>query len=349
MKAPVVDRSLVVGSLNRAIPFLTIVFVGCSGLLAGRKLLKPDIRSRPPQDCAECHNEITRQWSRSKHAIAWTNPDFMETSNELTDLECLPCHAPTPLLQQAPEQPAELRDHNRHFGVDCKVCHFVNCSYAGPYDTWGPHPTTQKTRRVGSAQFCGTCHLMELQEYNDLYVEAVESAAGGGGKRLKACAECHMPARRSRLTQGHILSLAHPKRIVRDHSFPAWTNRPIRGAVEVLELGTHREADGPFTVDFTLVNRGAGHRIPTGKFGNREVLLVVELLDRQGNVLGSDERSLDSNRAEGLAPEELTPFSMTVEVPETAEPAKVRLVVDRVNLDRSVRHTFAERQQAIAP
>jgi len=197
---------------------------------------------------------------------------------------------------------------------------------------------------------------MEFQEYNDLYAETVESESGQSeatttksGKTLKACAECHMPARRARLTQGHILSLAHPKRIVRDHSFPAWTIQTLCGAVEVLELDAHREAGGQFAVDFTLVNRGAGHRIPTGKFGNREVLLLVELLDRQGNVLGNSERSLISNRAEGLAPEELTPFSMTVEVPETAEPAEVRLVVERVNRDRSIRHTFAERQQPVAP
>ncbi|HYW81026.1 MAG TPA: multiheme c-type cytochrome, partial [Thermoguttaceae bacterium] len=305
------DRSLAAGSLRRAVASLIIVLMGSTCLLAGCQLIEPDIRPRPPQNCAECHSEIYRQWSRSKHAIAWTNPDFIETSTERTEAQCLPCHAPTPLLQQAPEMPTELRDHNRHFGVDCKVCHFVNCKYAGPYDTWGPHPTTQETKRVGSAQFCGTCHLMELQEYKDLYVEAVESATTGG-KPLKACAECHMAARRSRLTQGHILSLAHPKRIVRDHSFPAWTNHLICGAVEVTKLDAHREPDGPFTVDFTLVNRGAGHRIPTGKFGNREVLLVVELLDEQGSVLGSDERSLLSNRTEGLAPEELTPFSMTV-------------------------------------
>jgi len=314
------------------------------GLSAGCRMLEPDVRPRPPQGCAECHADITRQWSCSKHAIAWSNPDFAATTNDFTDETCLPCHAPTPLLQQAPEQPAKLRDHDRQFGVDCMVCHFDGCEYAGPYDSWGPHPMTQETARLKSVEFCGTCHLMEQQEYKSLYLSAVE-----GVKKPKTCAECHMPAHCSRLTQGHVLSLIHPKRVVRDHSFPIWTEQLLHNAIELVELEAHRETDEQFKVHFTLVNRGAGHRIPTAKFGDREVLLRVELLDSRGQVVGKGDRSLLSTRSQGLPPEKPKSISLFVPVDKTTEPASVRLIVERVNLDRSFRRTLLTAQRPATP
>lgn len=276
--------------------------------------------------------------------MAWTNPAFAAESSGLTETQCLPCHAPTPLLEQPPKQPLVLRERERGFGVDCVVCHLDGCQYVGPYDSWGPHPMRQETARLKSAEFCGECHLMEHQEYTALYLPAMEA----GHTTPKTCAECHMPACRSRLTQGHVLSLIHPRRTVRDHSFQLWTDRLIQGAVELIDLEVHRKSPEEFKASFTLVNRSAGHRIPTGKFGERELRLQVELLDEGGRVLGSGSRSCFSARTQGLAPEKPTTFSVVVAIPGGQQPAAVRLVVERVNRDRSFRRTFLTAQRPVA-
>ena len=290
---------------------------------------------RSPNGCAECHQETVRQWAASKHAVSWTNPDFITQSGNLSEERCLPCHAPTPLLEQPPLERPQLREQQRGCGVDCNTCHAVGSAYAGPYDTWGPHPTIVERQRLRQLPFCGTCHAMELHEYKAFYVDSLDES-----EEPKLCAECHMPARVARLTQGHPMSLSHPKRIVRDHSFPAYTAEVIQGAVEVSEPTLDRRKDNRVDVHFTLTNRGAGHRIPTGGYGHRELRILVELLDSEGRLMGSKARSLFAKRTNGLIPGKPTSFSFSLDLPHGAVPARLRLLVERVNEDRSFRVTL---------
>jgi nitrate/TMAO reductase-like tetraheme cytochrome c subunit len=317
-----------------------LALFGVSGavLMAGCRLVQTGVKDTTPRGCAECHVDIARQWETSAHAIAWTNPEFGSETRMQTTKECLPCHAPEPVLEKSVNAPVALREERREDGVDCVTCHRLGDAYAGPYKGWGPHEMTQ-TAWMTCSHFCGTCHSYEIREYETLYLPVARSRG-----EVKQCAECHMPARRARLTQGHILSLAHPKRVVRDHSFPAWTEEVIRGAIEVTDAPTFAREDREYTVKFTLTNRGAGHRIPPGGHGHEEVRIVIELIDQAGNVVGAKEHSLFGSRAMGLAPERPTPFSFRVEITEGSNPVRTRLLIESVKRDRSVRRPLLDRQ-----
>ncbi len=315
---------------------------GCAMLLsAGCRLTEDHMADTTPRGCAECHADIARQWATSAHAQAWTDPAFVDETLGRTLHDCLPCHAPEPLLEQPPGAAPALRTTYRDCGVDCNTCHRVGCAYAGRYRTFGAHPVRQDLTRLPCPTFCGTCHETEQAEYDSRYVPSPTSP-----QEAKTCAECHMPTARSRLTQGHLLSYIHPKRPVHDHAFPTWTEEALRGAVELSGMAVEQAGDAQVGVRFTLTNRGAGHRIPTGKFGHRELRILVEVTDPAGRPLGADEKSLLAAESEGLLPGRPTPFAFRVTVADAAAPLRVHVLVERVNEDQSFRRTLAEARWA---
>jgi len=303
---------------------------------------KNRVKGTSPAACAECHRDIVQQWKRSAHAEAWTDPEYVEATDQRALGSCLPCHAPKPLLEQAESEPAELRERRRTTGVDCHACHAVGCAYAGRYDTFGPHGMKHDTTRLPCSKFCGRCHEYEHEEYTKLYKPSVAK-----DKRPSKCTGCHMPAYYSRLTQGHLLSLIHPKRLVHDHSFPVWTDRVLRGAVEVSEVSVVRHDEKHVDVSFTLTNQGAGHRIPTGKYGHRELKITAELLDADGHVLAGGGTSLFGSRQNGLEPGKPRAVLLRREVPAAPPPAQLRILVERVNEDRSFCKTLATESKRV--
>lgn len=312
---------------------LGLATIGCR-LLPGRA------KEPSPQTCAECHQDIAGQWAASGHAIAWTRPEFAKETEGLTTASCLPCHAPAPVYDQAPAEKTRLRAERLDDGVDCAVCHATAGAYVGPYDSWGPHPMKGDRARLPCSAFCGHCHAPERDEFNVLYLPSLKP-----GQTPKQCVDCHMPARWSRLTQGHALSLAHPERIVRDHSFPIWTDEVLRDAVAIRAVGYQRHEGGQVAVDFSLVNQGAAHNIPTGKYGHRELLITVELFDAEGRTLAQEEQKILPGRLNALSPNAPTAFYFIVSPPVRAEPARMRVLVERVNKDRSFRRTLLDHQQ----
>ena len=296
---------------------------------------------RSPQACAECHSDIVKQWQCSAHARAWTNPKLRSVVESNDDSPCLKCHASVPLLEQAADEPAKLRDNCRVLGVDCNTCHALGCDYAGPYDSWGPHGMKQENCRLRSSAFCGTCHEVEFEEYNELYVPSAQSGTPSG------CSDCHMPAYRDRLTQKSLLSLMHPKRIVRDHSFPVWTERVLRDAIRLDRLTAKSEARGEFKVSFQLRNVGAGHRIPTGGFGHRELHVQVELIDSDGLVIAKADQKILPDDEQSLAPGKAIPFVLCLDAAAGRASARIRVLVERVDQDRSLRAVLLDHKENI--
>ncbi len=315
-------------------PCLLLLFGLGAGLPACR-LAEREMQDRTPQGCANCHTNIAQQWERSAHAMAWSDPEFIRETEERSITDCLPCHASRPLLEQPPGDPAQLRDHQRHFGIECRTCHQLGEAYVGPYDSHiGPHPVVQDTIRLPCSDFCGICHEMEAEEHAELYRS--EASAN------LTCAQCHMPTYRERLTQGHLLSYIHPKRVVHNHAFPVWSPVVSAGAVEIGQPKTAAAEGRPFEVSFTLTNRGAGHRIPTGDFGFRETA------DRR-RIAGlgrPDRRPSREGRHAGtgasLAPGMATSFTLPVALTANESPRTLRVLVERVNRDRSFQYTLAE-------
>jgi hypothetical protein len=178
---------------------------------------------------------------------------------------------------------------------------------------------------------------MEYEEYETLYLEEV------GAECAPECADCHMPTYVDRLTQGHLLSYIHPKRPVHDHSFPLWTEAITAGSVEVAELDVRRLPDGQLIVDVVLVNRGAGHRIPTGEFGHNEVRLLVQVLSGSEEIVGESEVSIFAGDDEALAPGRRVPFTLPVTLDADSAPMRIELNVEAVDEDRTFRHSLVQR------
>jgi hypothetical protein len=243
---------------------------------------------------------------------------------------CLACHAPAPLLDQPPSQPPQLRDSDRECGVDCAACHAAGCSYAGRYKSWGPHPVKQDLTRLPCSSFCGACHEKEYVEYRELYLPSLAPS-----QAVLQCADCHMRIKKSRLTQGHILSLAHPKRAVHDHTFSSVGSDLLHNAVQVGKVAVE-EVGGQAVVRFALVNRGAAHSIPTGRFADRSVRISLELLGSDGVVLKRTEHSLLTGPLSSLEPGKECPASITVQLGE-ARPAAMRISVELLDHDGSFR------------
>ena len=99
--------------------------------------------------------------------------------------------------------------------------------------------------------------------------------------------------------------------------------------------------DSRLLVRVTLINRGAGHRIPTGKFGHREVRILAEAEGVDGQAVGQAEESLVARTSSALLPGKPTEFVLAVPLSGDAPPQRLRLSVERVNEDRTFRHTLA--------
>ena len=319
--------------------------VGLSLLLAlaGCRLGEREMQDRTPPGCANCHTNIAQQWERSAHADAWTDPEFLRQTRDRSIDSCLPCHASLPLLEERPGESPHLRHDDRPFGVECRTCHQLGDAYAGPYESrLGPHPARQDTTRLPCSTFCGMCHELEEEEHSGLYL-AAEGSAG------KTCVQCHMPTSRERLTQGHLLSYIHPKRTVHDHAFPSWSPGITAGAVEIGQPTAARAPGEVIEVSLNLWNHGAGHCIPSGKFGYREMLVAIDLLDADGRSIGTAKRAVHPGQALSLAPGVATQFVFEVVAPGNDLPQRVHVLVQRQNRDRSWRYTLAEGEWPISP
>jgi len=319
-----------------------LVLLGLSVALPACRLAEREMQDRTPRGCANCHTNIADQWERSAHAIAWSDPAFIRETEERSITDCLPCHASQPLLEQPPGEPAALRDDDRAFGVECRTCHQLGEAYVGPYESrLGPHPVVQDSIRLPCSDFCGICHEMEAEEHATVYLPAAPSGL--------SCAQCHMPTYQERLTQGHLLSYIHPKRTVHNHAFPVWSPIVAAGAVEIGQVAAVAAEGRPIEVSFSLTNRGAGHRIPTGAYGYREMRVAVELLDRDGKTVGHAHQAVLPGQVQSLAPGVPTAFTLQVAATSNESPQVVRVLLERVNRDRSFQYTLAEREFPILP
>jgi hypothetical protein len=218
--------------------------------------------------------------------------------------------------------------------VDCAACHQDGCAQVGPYGALAPHPTRKDGARLRAVALCATCHELEAREHETLY------RRDAGGERT--CVACHMPAYCDRLTQGKLLSGLHPRRTVRDHSMSPWRPERLAG---VLEIGRARLAGDDVVI--SLTNRGAGHRVPTGRCGHRELRIRVTLLDAHGEPVGTGTHSFLGEREDGLEPGRTRVLHMALARASRGAPTALRVVVDHVDGDGRVRAVLVDRIVAL--
>jgi hypothetical protein len=233
------------------------------------------------ESCGQCHQAIYEEWKSSIHAKAYVDPFFHAYwTKDKHSWVCLNCHAPlenqqATLIKDIPRGRVEKahEELNPQFdpdyqkeGITCAACHVRDGVILGPFeDSAAPHPT-KFDPNFRTAQVCYRCHNVisgPAQFYN---VGPCGTYAEYEGKffmkeRGFICQSCHMPEiQRPVATDG-------PIRQGRQHLWrgghdPEMIKRAV--AIQVVANPAEPKPGEEVQVTLTLINAGAGHKLPTG-------------------------------------------------------------------------------------
>jgi nitrate/TMAO reductase-like tetraheme cytochrome c subunit len=286
---------------------ISIVMANVSLAQTSKRLQVADFKTS--SDCKQCHQQIHDQWMTSTHSQAYRDPIYQaflrrvdeQRQGKLTPF-CVSCHAPLATVTRS--VPAKLFDGQPkpallEEGVSCEFCHTIagsevelrklslgaflfpragqtNVLYGRHADAkTNAHPT-EPSKFLLSSELCGTCHRfghpasgMSIQ---DTYDEWKRSPYAAEGKR---CQDCHMPA-----YSGKTAADGKERPELHAHVFMGGHTEMIRKAASV-QIKSTWKGGRKETLDVvaSVSNIGAGHLIPTGVPGIREMWLEVSILN----------------------------------------------------------------------
>jgi len=286
-----------------------VVAVGLAGVGAGLLAAQGESASRPAAappwkrigepsvvTCGGCHIEVTREWSASLHAKAWTNQNVRVATKDFSMPGCRACHSPMPMLATGLEERPAFRDYNHEDGVHCLSCHGLDDGVAAARTIEDAPCKPRREPKLLDVASCYPCHQPTHQAYDEYYT----SKAFREGRK---CADCHMPAR------------ADGKG--RSHGPHGGLNREfVRKAIEASFAATAEE------VKVTVTNR-TGHKFP-GEIPSRSFVLRFEEGERREYI--SLRRP---NKGESIPDPRLTPDEtrvLTFRRTAATAPATVRLL-----------------------
>ena len=260
------------------------------------------------ESCGECHREIYEEWKTSIHAHAYQDPFFQAYWKKDKQVwVCLNCHTPlenqqATLIKDIPRGRVEKspQEPNPHYdpeyqkeGVTCAACHVRDGVILGPFDdSAAPHPT-KFDPSFRTTQVCYRCHNVlsgPAQFYN---VGPCGTYAEYEGKffmkeRGFICQSCHMPevtrpvATNSPIRQGR-------RHLWRGGHDPDMVKRAV--AIQVTANPPEPKPGEQVEVTLTLINAGAGHKLPTGD-PDRHFTVEFEVEDRNNQVLHSQKNTM---------------------------------------------------------
>ena len=260
------------------------------------------------ESCGQCHQAIYEEWKTSVHSKAYEDPFFHAYwTKDKHSWVCLNCHAPlenqqATLIKDIPRNRVEKahQEPNVQFdpeyqkeGITCAACHVRDGMILGPFeDSAAPHPT-KFDPNFRTAQVCYRCHNVisgPAQFYN---VGPCGTYAEYEGKffmkeRGFICQSCHMPEiQRPVATDG-------PIRQGRQHLWrgghdPEMIKRAV--AIQVVATPSVPKPGENVEVTLTLINAGAGHKLPTGD-PDRHFTVEFMVEDRNQQTLESQNNTM---------------------------------------------------------
>ena len=259
------------------------------------------IPSLKAEDCGQCHREIYEEWKTSYHAQAYTDPFFRAYWRKDGEVWiCLNCH--TPLANQQPALITEIPrsrvekavkapnpDYDQALqqeGITCAGCHVRDGVILGPFDdSVAPHPT-QFDPRFRTTEICYRCHQVPkgpFQFYNVGPCGTFPEYEGTYFARERGliCQSCHMPEIERPMAEGG------PIRRGRQHLWRGGHDpEQIKSAlaVQLAADPPQPHPGGPTTFTLTLINAGAGHKLPTGD-PDRYFTVEFRVVDGSGRVV----------------------------------------------------------------
>lgn len=255
------------------------------------------IDSLKAESCGTCHREIYEEWKTSIHAHAFDDPFFQAYWKKDKNIwVCLNCHTPLEnqqptLIKEIPRGRVEkaVEEPNPHYDADyqkeaitCAACHVRDGVIMGPYDdSAAPHPT-KFDPNFRTVQVCYRCHNVvsgPAQFYN---VGPCGTYAEYEGKffmqeRGFICQSCHMPEVDRPVAEGGPIRRGR-RHLWRGGHDPDMIKRAV--AVQVKAQPSSPKPGERVTFTLTLINAGAGHKIPTG---DPDRHITVEFLVEDGS------------------------------------------------------------------
>ncbi len=253
------------------------------------------------------------------HSRSFTDPVYravldkvLERTEGRNKAFCLSCHSPIgSVTGETLLQPVPLQWDNfgklAQEGVTCDFCHTISgeemlgkdisvSAYVYPRRgatrvKYGRHDTppneshmSQSSAFLTSSEVCAICHQFKhpvsLRETQNTYKEWL---SGPYSKRGVRCQDCHMPAYSGATAKG-----APERERVHAHVFLGGRSEMVKKAATLTVWGSI-DASGQLDVTASVRNSGAGHTIPTGVPGIREIELEVRVLAQNGEVLARRE------------------------------------------------------------
>ncbi|TLY13434.1 MAG: hypothetical protein E6K69_09075, partial [Nitrospirae bacterium] len=256
------------------------------------------IDSLRAESCGTCHREIYEEWKASIHARAYEDPFFQAYWKRDRNIWiCLNCHTPLEnqqptLIKEIPRGRVEkaIQVANPHYDPD----HVREGVIMGPFDdSVAPHPT-KFDPSFRTTQVCYRCHNVVSGPAQLYRVGPCGTYAEYEGKffmqeRGMICQSCHMPEVARPVAEGGPIRQGR-RHLWRGGHDPDMIKRAV--AVQVKADPAMPKAGEQVRFTLTLINAGAGHKIPTGDPDRHfTVEFIVQnqqdrVLDRKTDTMG---------------------------------------------------------------
>jgi hypothetical protein len=260
------------------------------------------------ESCGTCHTAIYDEWKTSIHAQAYRDPFFHAywTKDKQTWV-CLNCHSPLenqqPTLiteiprdrvERAVQAPNPQYDADyQHEGVTCAACHVRDGVILGPFDdAAAPHPT-KADPTFRTTQVCYRCHSVvggPAQFYNGGPCGTYPEYESGYWMKERGfiCQSCHMPEIERPVATGGPLRKGR-QHLWRGGHDPAMVKRAVN--IKVVADPAEPKPGDKVRVTLTLINAGAGHKLPTGD-PDRHFTVEFAVEDQNRKVLESRQETM---------------------------------------------------------
>ena len=259
------------------------------------------IDSLKAESCGACHKEIYEEWKTSIHAKAFEDPFFQAYWKKDRNIwVCLNCHTPLEnqqptLIKEIPRNRVEKASEtpNPHYdaayqkeAITCAACHVRDGVIYGPFDdSAAPHPT-KFDPNFRTAQICYRCHNVvsgPAQFYN---VGPCGTYAEYEGKyfmqeRGFICQTCHMPEVKRPVARGGPIRQGR-RHLWRGGHDPEMIKQAV--AVRVQAEPAAPKPGDRVTFTATVINAGAGHKIPTGD-PDRHFTVEFVVQEKSGRIV----------------------------------------------------------------
>ncbi len=259
------------------------------------------IDSLRAESCGSCHREIYEEWKSSIHAHAYEDPFFQAYWKRDNNIwVCLNCHTPLEnqqptLIKEIPRGRVEkaVQEKNPHYdpefqkeAITCAACHVRDGVILGPFDdSVAPHPT-QFDPSFRTTQVCYRCHNVvsgpaQFYEVGPCGTYAEYEGEFFMKEKGMICQSCHMPLVERPVAEGGPIRLGR-RHLWRGGHDPDMIKRAV--AVQVRADPPVPKPGELVRVTATLINAGAGHKIPTGD-PDRHLTVEFVVRDKAGKVL----------------------------------------------------------------